>query len=127
MVLEGSLVSSLICWWQKARIILKTNPLRPIARFRAFSDFSKRSINLFISDNDNAKINATLDALLLALAEDKKKCESFVTAGGCVTLVQLLSKYLDQAIAGIPDCGEVTELNDFAKGTTLNKTLSAMQ
>ncbi len=43
MVLEGSLVSSLIFWKNNSE---KTNPLSPIAiaRFRAFFDFRQRSI-----------------------------------------------------------------------------------
>jgi hypothetical protein len=76
--------------------------------------------------SDNAKVNAALDALKLDFDEDKTKCESFVTAGGCFVLVQLLKKCLDKAIDRIPACDQVTELNELAELTTLSKTLSGI-
>jgi hypothetical protein len=87
-------------------------------------DVGKMIQDLFRSDN--AKVNAALDALYLGLDEDKTKCESFVTAGGCFVLVQLLKKCLDKAIDRIPACDQVTELNELAELTTLSKTLSVI-
>jgi hypothetical protein len=65
--------------------------------------------------SDNAKVNAGLDALNLDLGEDKKKCETFVTAGGWFALVQLLNKYLDKAIGRFPACDLVAEFMVIAK------------
>jgi hypothetical protein len=73
--------------------------------------------------SDDAKINAALDALNLNLIEDKKKCDKIQAVGGCLALVLLLKKCLDKVIDSIPACDEVTELNELADLTTLNKTL----
>jgi hypothetical protein len=89
-------------------------------------EVSIQSIGALVQDlfqSDNAKINATLAALFLDLDNDKKKCESFVTAGGCLALVLLLKKCLDKAIDRIPACDQVTEVNEFAEVKTLHKTL----
>jgi hypothetical protein len=86
---------------------------------------SIQTIGKMIQDlfcSDNAKVNATLDALHLN-NEDKKKCESLVTAGGCLALVQLLKKCLDKAIASSSAYEQVTDLNKLADLTTLHKTL----
>jgi hypothetical protein len=62
-------------------------------------------------DSNNAKVNATFDKLFGDLGMDKKTCERFVTAGGCLALVQLLKNFLNTAIARIPACDRVTNLN----------------
>jgi hypothetical protein len=84
--------------------------------------------DLFCSDN--AKVNSALVALHLNLDEDKKKCESFVTAGGCLALVQLLEQCLDKAVGRILAsgvmCDQVTELNELVLLTTLRRTLSVV-
>ncbi len=51
---------------------------------------SIQSIGKMIQDlccSDNAKVSAALDALNLDVMKDKKKLEIFVTAGGCLALV----------------------------------------
>jgi hypothetical protein len=77
--------------------------------------------DLFHSDND--KFGNAIVALYLNLYNDEKKCESFVTAGGCLALVQVLKNCLDKAIDEIPACDQVTELNELAELTTLLHTL----
>jgi hypothetical protein len=72
---------------------------------------------------DNAKINATLDALSLDLHKKEKKCGRLVTAGGCFALVHVMENCLGKANAGIPACDQVTKLNKAAELTTLKKTL----
>jgi hypothetical protein len=87
---------------------------------------SIQSVGKMIQDlahSDNAKVNALLDALDQDLDEDKIKCESFVTAGGCLALVLVLTKYLDKAVDRIPACDQVIELNELGELTTLDKTL----
>jgi hypothetical protein len=79
-----------------------------------------------LAHSDNPKINAALDALDLDFFKDKMKCESFVTAGGCLALVLLLTKYLDKAVDRIPACDQVTELNELAELTTLRKTFTVI-
>jgi hypothetical protein len=86
------------------------------------------SIGVLIQDlshPDNAKVNATLDALHLDL-RDLKKNKNFVTAGGCYALVQLGKDRLGKAIAGIPACDQVTEWNEHDDLTALYKTLGVM-
>jgi hypothetical protein len=88
-----------------------------------------QSIGKMIQDlahSNNAKVKAALVALDLDFMADKKKRESFVTAGGCFVLVQLLKKCLDKAIDGIPACGRVTEVNEFAKLKTLRKAFNVI-
>jgi hypothetical protein len=80
--------------------------------------------DLFHSDND--KVNATLDALNLDLENDKNKCESFVTAGGCFVVVHLMKNCLDKAIGRIPACDQVTELNELTELSTLHETLNVI-
>jgi hypothetical protein len=58
--------------------------------------------------------------------EDKKKYESFVSAGGCLALVLLLKVCLDKAIDVIPACYQVTELNKLAELTVLHNTLNVI-
>jgi hypothetical protein len=77
--------------------------------------------DLFCSDND--KVDAAFDALFLDLDKDKNKRESFVTAGGCFALVQLVNNCLDKVISSIPACDQVTELNELAELSTLDKAL----
>ena len=88
-----------------------------------------KSIGNMIQDlahPDNAKVDAALGALDLEFMEDKKKSESFVSAGGCLALVQLLNKYLDKTIARIPACDQVTKLIEVAELTTLDNTLDVI-
>jgi hypothetical protein len=73
--------------------------------------------------SDNAKANAALYAMNLELGKNEKNCESFVTAGGCFVLVQLMKNCLDKAIDRILACDQVTELNELAELTTLDNTL----
>jgi hypothetical protein len=80
--------------------------------------------DLFCSDND--KVDAALDALDLDLDEDKKKCESLVTAGGCFALVHLAKNCLDKAIAEILACDQVTKLTEGAEVRTLDKALDVI-
>jgi hypothetical protein len=75
---------------------------------------------------DNAKVNASLDALLLDLEKDKKKRQSLVTTGGCFALVHLMQNCLDKATDRIPECDQVTELNKLAELKTLSKTLNVI-
>jgi hypothetical protein len=87
---------------------------------------SMESIGQLIQDlfrSDNAKVHASLAALELDLVKNKKKCVKIQAVGGCLALVQLLNKCLDKAMMKIPQCDQVTELNELAKVTTLNKTL----
>jgi hypothetical protein len=87
---------------------------------------SMEIIGMLIQDlalSDKAKVNDALAALKVDLVKDKKKCESFVTAGGCLALVQLLKKCLDKAMKKIPQCDQVAKLNKSAELTTLHKTL----
>jgi hypothetical protein len=83
----------------------------------------------------NTQVDAALDAFFLDLKNEdekecksfvKKKCDNFVTAGGCLALLQLLNKYLDKSIAIIQACDQVTELNELAELTTLYKTLGVI-
>jgi hypothetical protein len=83
----------------------------------------------------NTQVDAALDAFSLDLKNEdekecksfvKKKCDNFVTAGGCLALLQLLNKYLDKSIAIIQACDQVTELNELAELTTLYKTLGVI-
>jgi hypothetical protein len=80
--------------------------------------------DLFHSNND--KVNATLTALDHDFMKDKKKCECFVTAGGCHALVQLLKNYLKKKIDEIPAYEQVTDLNKLAELSTLDNTLSVI-
>jgi hypothetical protein len=76
---------------------------------------------------DNAKVNTAIDASLdLDFMRDRLKRESFVTAGGCLALVQLVKKCVDKALNIIPACGQVTELDELAELTTVHKTLHIM-
>jgi hypothetical protein len=87
---------------------------------------SMKSLGALIQDlfcSDSATVDAVLDALDLDLSEDKKKYERFVTAGGCLALVQLLKKCLDKAIDSVPACDQVTELNELPELTTFVNTL----
>jgi hypothetical protein len=82
-----------------------------------------RSIGEIIQDlscSDNVKVNAALAALDLDFMKDKKKCESFVTAGGCFVSVQLMWICFDKA------CDQVAELNENAELRTLQKTLGVI-
>jgi hypothetical protein len=47
---------------------------------------------------DNAKVNATLDALHPDLQRGQKKCGSLVTAGVCFVLILFMKNCLDKAI-----------------------------
>jgi hypothetical protein len=92
-------------------------------------DESIRSVGKVVEDlclSDNAIVNAALDALSYDFMKDKKKRESFVTAGGCLALVQLLTKCLDKAIETIPACDEVTDWNELAELTTILATLDVI-
>jgi hypothetical protein len=72
---------------------------------------------------NNAKVNATLDALNHDSMKDNKKYEKLQVAGGCFALVHLMQNCLDKAIDEFPTCDQVTELNELAELTTLYKTL----
>jgi hypothetical protein len=90
---------------------------------------SIQSIGKMIQDlfcSDNAKVNAALDALYLDLGEDKRKRESLVTAGGSFALVHLMQNCFDKAIAGVPACDQVAELNELTELTTLHKTFTVV-
>jgi hypothetical protein len=78
--------------------------------------------DLFCSDN--SKVNATLDALIPNLDEDKTRCKSLVTAGGCLALTQLLEKCLDKAIDRFPACDQVKRLNELTELSTRRRTLN---
>jgi hypothetical protein len=87
------------------------------------------SIGKMIEDlclSDNTKVNAALVALDQDFIKDKKKYESFVSAGGCLALVLLLKKCLDKAIDLIPACDQVAEVDELAELTTLQKALYAI-
>jgi hypothetical protein len=64
--------------------------------------------------------------LFLDLGKDDKRRESFVTAGGCFVLVQLLKNFLNKAIDELPSCDQVTELNELVELATLRKTLAVI-
>jgi hypothetical protein len=74
----------------------------------------------------NTKVDAALDAFFLDFRKDGKQCERFVTAGGCLALVHLMQNCLDKVIARIPAYDQVTELNELAELTTLDKTLGVI-
>jgi hypothetical protein len=62
----------------------------------------------------------------LDLEEDKKKCESLVTAGGCFALIHLMKNCINKTIDEIPACDQVTELDELAELSTLDNTLRAI-
>jgi hypothetical protein len=105
---------------RKARRV-STNVAPAPNHAESIQSIGKMIQDLFCSDND--KVGAALDALFLNLYKDKKKCESLVTAGGCHALIHLMKNCLDKAIASIPACDQVTELNDLAELPTLYDTL----
>jgi hypothetical protein len=76
--------------------------------------------------SDSAKVNATLDAFYLALYRDEKESDKIQAVGGCFVLINLLKKCLDTAIDSIPACEQVTNLNEHAELTTLQRTLSVI-
>jgi hypothetical protein len=59
--------------------------------------------------------------------KDKKNIESFVIAGGCLALVQLLKNCLDKAIDEIPACDQVVEMNELAVLWTLHTTFDVIR
>jgi hypothetical protein len=71
---------------------------------------------------DNAKVNAALDALSLDLDKDEEKCNTIAAWGGCAALVRLLKDRLKKATK-VPQCDQVTELNELAELETIEKTL----
>jgi hypothetical protein len=82
-----------------------------------------------LAHSDNARVNVALDVLNMEFMKDKKKRESFVTAGGCLALVNLTRNCLDKAIDIIPSCDQVTELwelTELAELATLHKTLNVI-
>jgi hypothetical protein len=90
---------------------------------------SIESIGQMIQDlfhSDNAKVNTALDALKVDLNKDKEKCSKIQGVGGCLALVLLLKKCLDNSIDIIPACDQVTELNELAELATLRKTLGVI-
>jgi hypothetical protein len=92
----------------------------------AQQDESMVSIGTLIQDllhSDNAKVYAALDALDLALDDDKKKCENIHAVGGCFALVQLMQDCLKKATEKIPACGRDTKIFPLAELMTLRKTL----
>jgi hypothetical protein len=92
----------------------------------AQQDESMVSIGTLVQDllhSDNAKVYAALDALDLALDNDKKKCENIHAVGGCFALVQLMQDCLKKASEKLPACGRVTKLYPLAELMTLRKTL----
>eukprot|EP00527_Entomoneis_sp_CCMP2396_P004132 CAMPEP_0198155220 /NCGR_PEP_ID=MMETSP1443-20131203/69021_1 /TAXON_ID=186043 /ORGANISM="Entomoneis sp., Strain CCMP2396" /LENGTH=370 /DNA_ID=CAMNT_0043821961 /DNA_START=31 /DNA_END=1143 /DNA_ORIENTATION=+ len=91
------------------------------ARFNSMESIGKMIQDLF--DSDNAKVNAALDTLDLDLSRNKNKCEKIQAVGGCLALVQLLKLWLEKAIAIVPACDQVAELNELAELTTLKNTL----
>jgi hypothetical protein len=73
---------------------------------------SLESIGALMQDlcySDNAKVDATLDALLLNHVLNKKKCEKIVTVGGCLTLVLVMKKFLKKSARMFPALELVTE------------------
>jgi hypothetical protein len=79
-----------------------------------------------LSSHDNVNIKAALDALNNAFMKIKNKRESFVTAGGCHALDQLLKNCLDKAIDRIPECDQVTKLNQLTELKTLRQSLTVI-
>jgi hypothetical protein len=87
---------------------------------------SIQSIGKIIRDmfnSDNTKVNAALDALFLDLGMNEKKSNKIQTVGGCHALVHLMQNCLDKAIAEFPACDQVTELNELAELSTLDRAL----
>jgi hypothetical protein len=76
-----------------------------------------------LSNSDNAKVNAALDALFLDIDKDKEKCDTVTAWGGCGALVHLLKDRLKKAMKKVPVCAQATELNEL---TTLHKTLNVI-
>jgi hypothetical protein len=79
-----------------------------------------------LAHSDNARVNTALDSLNLDFIKDKKKRCEIQAVGGCFALVHLIQNCLDKAIDRIPACDLVTELNELAELTTLNKTLNVI-
>jgi hypothetical protein len=77
-----------------------------------------------LAHSDNAKVIAALDALSLDLYKEKEKCDTVTAWGGCAALVRLLKDRLKKAMEKIPQCDEVTELNELAESKAIEKTLS---
>jgi hypothetical protein len=94
------------------------------------AEASIESIGKMVQDlahSDNDTVNAALADLDLHIKNGhEKKNGKIQTVGGCLALVQLLKKCLDKAIATIPACDEVTEVNEFDELWTLNKTLEVI-
>jgi hypothetical protein len=76
-----------------------------------------------LSNSDNAKVNAALDALFLDFTKDKEKCDNVTAWGGCASLVRLMKDRLKKAMKKIPPCGQVTELNELPELETIDSTL----
>jgi hypothetical protein len=64
--------------------------------------------------------------LNLDLLGDKDKCDKIQVVGGCLALVLLLKKCLDQATNERLVWNQLTELNELTELTTLHKTLHIM-
>jgi hypothetical protein len=92
---------------------------------RHFGKFLQSIVKMFqyLFHSDNAKANATLDALKQDLMKDKKKRDKFQAGGGCFALVHVMQDTLYKATDECPARDQVTELNELAELTTLYKTL----
>jgi hypothetical protein len=77
-----------------------------------------------LAHSDSSKVDAALDTLNLDLDEDEMAGEIIATAGGCFALVHLMQNCLDKAMARVPACDQVADLNELAELTTLHKTLN---
>jgi hypothetical protein len=88
------------------------------------------SIGALIQDlfhPDNAKVKVALNALLVDLVENKKKCEEIQAVGGCFALVELVKKCLEKAIEKIPACDQVTELNELVELKTMDDSIIVLE
>jgi hypothetical protein len=54
--------------------------------------------------SENAKVNATLDALNHDYMQDSKKYDKLQVVGGCSALVHLMQNCLDRTIDELPAC-----------------------
>ena len=81
-----------------------------------------------LAHSDTAKVNTALDALLsLDVNKDKEECSNdlkqqydTVTAwGGYAALVHLLKDRLKTAMKKVPQCDQITELNEVPELETI--------
>jgi hypothetical protein len=106
---------------------LSTSPSIAASAVDTEQEDSMESIGKLVQDlldSDHATVEAALHDLAVALGQDTKKRDHFVTAGGCFVIVQLVKYCLKKATEKIPACGRVTKVSKIAELKTLFKSLN---